>query len=103
MIDTTSKSEKTNIDCECGSHHLQIQSEIDYHLDSTTGKTRFHQDFYLAMFYYGSTGNDSFWRRLVIIWKYLRTGKMHSDQIIMDPKEAQRLATFITTNIQESE
>jgi uncharacterized protein (DUF2225 family) len=88
------KQEKIYIECDCGSHILQVTSDIDYHDDHT----RFCQSFWLAMFSYGNGNtneNRTFWERLKIAWKYLRTGKMYEDAIIMSPEEAKKLIEFI--------
>ena len=99
---------KEFIECECGAHVLQISTDVEY-FDSTNsdvkpGRTRFRQEFWLAMFSYGNYHKRlSVWRRLRIIWNYLRTGKMHEDQIIMEPEEAKKLANFINNNYIEGE
>ncbi|MCE5227186.1 MAG: hypothetical protein LLG05_15185 [Porphyromonadaceae bacterium] len=94
------KTNKTYIECECGTHLLQVQTEIE--LFPCQEKTRFRQEFWLAMFSYRQ-GKDSIWRRLVIAFKYLRTGQMHLDQMILTNEEASKLANFINENILEEE
>jgi len=41
----------------------------------------------------------SFFEKVKIIWNYVRTGKMHADQIILTVDEAKKLASFINDNI----
>jgi len=94
------KINKTYIECECGTHLLQVQTEIE--LFPCQEKTRFWQEFYLAMFAYRQS-KDSIWRRIAIAFKYLRTGQMHLDQIILTNDEASKLANFINENIIEAE
>ncbi len=94
------ESKTTVIECDCGTHMLKVQSEVDYYDDTVSNKVRFHQDIYLAMFSYGNQ-KINFFARCVIAWKYLRSGNMFSDQLCLNPDEAKKLATFITNNVIE--
>ena len=95
---------KSFIECECGTHLLEITHEIEYFDDPSTNRSRVRQEFWLAMFSYGMDNDKpNIWRRLRIIWNYLRTGKMHADQIILDEDEAKKLRNFITDNLVETE
>jgi len=93
---------KLFIECECRAHLLLIESDVEI-FDSTnsnTTKPRVRQEFDLAMFTYGTYHKKpTFWERLRIIWNYLKTGRMHEDQIILSPDEAKKLADFINDNI----
>lgn len=90
------REDKIFLTCECGAHMLQVTNEVDYFDNSKT----FHQDFEFAMFTFGTYHKKpTFWRRLRIIWNYLKTGKMHEDQIILTPEDAKRLANFINEKI----
>jgi hypothetical protein len=93
---------KEFIECECGTHLLQIIHNAEYFDDIETNKQRIRQEFWLAMFNYGNQ-KPSFWQRIRIIWNYLKTGKMHEDQMILTTEEAQKLAIFINNNIIETE
>jgi hypothetical protein len=97
---------KEIIECECGTHLLMIQSEVEI-FDSTnsdTDKPRVRQEFDLAMFTYGTYHKKpSLCERIRVVWNYLRTGKMHEDQLIFHPDEAQKLADFINKNIVPTE
>jgi len=93
-----SESKKTVIECDCGTHMLQVQSEVDYYCSQSEDKERFHQEIYLAMFNYGNQKRN-FFDRCVIAWKYLISGNMFSDQLCLNPDEAKKLATFITDNL----
>ena len=98
------ETKKTVIDCECGAHMLVVQSETEYFPDTVSGKVRFRQEFYLAMFGYGNySEKPSFWRKIAVAWRYLRTGKMHLDMIILRSDEAKKLVEFINENIVEGE
>jgi hypothetical protein len=100
MLDSESK--KTVIECDCGTHLLQVQSEVDYYEDSD--KTRFRQEYYLAMFYYGiESSKTNWWNRVVIACKYLWTGKMFSDQLCLSPEEALKLSSFINETLIKEE
>jgi len=98
---------KIIIQCECGTHLLVVQSEVEYF---TPGKIeyandpqiRYRQEFDLAMFNYGNySEKPGFWRRLGIAWHIIKTGKMHLDEIIMSPDEAKKLVSFINANMIE--
>jgi hypothetical protein len=94
------EQKKSFIECECGTHLLQITHEVEYFEDTKTKSTRVRQEFQLAMFTYGTYHKKPGLReRLRVIWNYFRTGKMHSDQILMTVDEAQKLADFILDNI----
>lgn len=93
------ESKKTVIECDCGTHMLQVQSEVDY-FDSGD-VVRFHQDIYLAMFRYGNQRRN-FFSRCIIACKYLLSGEMHSDQLVLSPSEARKLSEFINENLVES-
>jgi hypothetical protein len=95
---------KTVIECECGAHLLVVQSEVEYFPDTASGKTRFRQEFDMAMFTIGNyTEKPKFWYKLKVMWNYFKTGKMHLDEIILNPKEADKLVTFINENLIEGE
>jgi len=98
------ETKKEIIECECGTHLLQIISDVEYFEDTQTQRNRFRQEFDLAMFTYGTYHKKpSIWRKIRVIWNYLRTGKMHEDQLILHPDEAKKLATFINDNIIEGD
>lgn len=97
MADNT-ESKSIVIECDCGTHMLKVMSEVDYHNDTNSGKVRFHQDIYLAMFSYGNQKRN-FFARCKIAWKYLRSGKMFSDQLCLSPEEATKLSDFLNENI----
>lgn len=96
------ETKKIFIECECGTHLLSVISDVEI-FDSTNSNTdrpRVRQEFDFAMFSYGNYNKKpSFWRRLGIIFNYLKTGKMHEDQLILSADEAQKLADFINDNI----
>lgn len=91
--------EKNNhiyIECECGTHLLQVTHDVEI-FKSEPPCVR--QEFWLAMFTYGTYNKKpSFLERIKIIWNYLRTGKMHEDQLILSSDEAQKLVDFINEN-----
>ena len=94
------KTNKTYIECECGTHVLQIQTEIELFPDGE--RTRFRQEYWLAMFGYRQE-KRSLWDRMKIALRYLRTGEMHLDQIILSNEEATKLVEFIKANMIESD
>ena len=77
---------------------------IQANSDVEPGCTRFCQEFWFAMFTYaGYNEKLNLWRKLGVAWNYIRTGKMHEDQMILHPEEAKKLADFINSNIIEGE
>lgn len=87
------------IECECGNHALRVSTESELFQTETDNlvatQTLVHQTYYLAMFSNGENKPDSFIKRIKIIWNYLKTGKMHKDQMLMTPDEAYKLSKFI--------
>jgi len=102
------EEKKIFIKCDCGTHLLEVTSDVEY-FDSTNsyikpGRRRVRQEFWLAMFAYGTYNKKpSLWERLRIVWNYLKTGKMHADQLILNSDEAQKLADFLNNNIVSTE
>lgn len=102
MVETFEKTEETIIECDCGMHMLKVQSDVTFFKEAEANEAQFCQDISLAMFSYGNQ-KRGFFARCRIAWDYLRTGKMFSDQLCLNPDEAKKLATFITDNIVEAE
>ena len=87
------------IECSCGTHTLKIESHVE--LTETTPE-RYWQEYYMAMFYYGIESHKrKWWKRIIIALKYLWTGKMFSDQLCLDPKEANKVSNFIKETLVE--
>lgn len=87
--------EKIIIECECGSHLLQVVHDTEMACC---------QSFYLAMFYHGISGHRREWYyRIPIALKYLWTGKMFKDQLSLNQEEAKRLSTFINQQMSKKE
>jgi hypothetical protein len=96
--------DKIYIECECGTHILQVTNDIEYFDDTITNRKRVRQEFSLAMFSYdNSNEKPSFWRKLGIAWNYMKTSKMHADQLLLHPDEAQKLIDFLNENIVPTE
>lgn len=94
------EQKKEFIECECGTHLLEIIHDVEYFNE---GK-QVRQEFWLAMFVYGTYHKKpGLIERLKIVWNYLKTGKMHEDQLILNPEEAQKLADFINNNVISTE
>lgn len=92
----------TLIECSCGTHLLQINSSVEKAVDSKDGTVRYWQEYYLAMFYYGIESHKrKWWQRIPIALKYLKSGKMFSDQLCLTPQEANKVATFINETLVE--
>lgn len=97
VVKTESKEVNEIIECECGSHMIRVGVDTEiYH--NSDGSQQVRQDIYFAMFNYGNQKRN-LWDRIVIAWKYLKTGKMFSDQLSPSPTEAIKLAEFINNNV----
>jgi len=97
-IDTVSEY----IKCDCFTHLLSIECETEYYSKNIEPKdeTFVRQSFNFAMFSYGDVlPKPSLKRRIKFCWKYLRTGKMYSDEMIFSPTNAKALADFIDNNL----
>ena len=93
------KIEKIIIECECGSHLLKVDSNIEF-IEGENSPVRYRQEFYLAMFTYGTRGvKPGFWERLGIAWRVIKSGTMHRDQLILNEDEAEKLSKFIADNL----
>lgn len=79
---------KVVIECECHTHLLMAEYDPEY------------KEIYLAMFRYGNQ-KPSFWRRLKLAFKYLRNGKIYSDQLILNADESKKLASFINDSFKK--
>ncbi len=92
---TINSVEKTNyFPCSCGEHIMQVNSNLDFHDD---GK-RYNQNWNFAMFDYAGYGKSSLWYRIKVACKYLISGKMFNDKIILSENEADKLVKFIEEN-----
>jgi hypothetical protein len=78
---------KTIIECECGTHLLQVEAEAEFEGSLT---------FYLAMFNYGNQ-KQTFFRRLKNAWRCLK-GVPFADQLVLNDLEAAKLQDFIQKN-----
>lgn len=90
------KNNELIIRCECGTDILMVHEWREKYSDVQ------RQTFDLAMFSYGQYQNKpSFIERLKYCWRHLRTGKIFSDEIIMTPKDAKKLADFINSRLED--
>jgi hypothetical protein len=83
---------KEFIECECGTHLLQVVSDIE----ETNPKLH---SFYLAVYLYGYHTPLSWRYRWRYIWRLLRGKELYDDQITMTPEEAKKLSDFITRHL----
>ncbi len=94
------ENKKITIECECGTHMLQVESNIEtgsYIPEQENEAIRF-QSIYLAMFHYGNC-KPSLLERIKRAFKVLKTGELYADQITLTPSEATKLRDFLTENI----
>ncbi len=91
------------IKCDCGTHILHVQSSVDLMWDEGIGANRYTQDINLAMFKFGSGGDkEKWWKRIIIGFKYMWTGRMFADQLVLCPEEATKLKVFLEEKIIKS-
>jgi hypothetical protein len=81
--------DKLIIECECGTHLLQVSTHID----------EIGQDYYFAMFNFGRYSRSIIWR-LKLCWRILKTGEPYSDQLVLTNQDAKKLSDYISNTIQ---
>ncbi len=110
------QTQNTIIECSCGTHLLMVQSYVQYFDQSGAvpvdydqeklkdGKIHFVQEYNLAMFGRGEyRRKPNLFKRFIIALRYMYSGNMHLDQMVMTQDEATKLATFITDNMVKGE
>lgn len=89
------KEEKLVIECECGTHLLQVINDVEVIDDN-----HYSHNFLFAMFSYGKYNKKpTLWYRIKGAVYYLITGNMHEDEIILSKEEAIQLRDFISEKI----
>ena len=86
-------TKKIFLTCECGAHVMQVICDSEY-----KDKDKYYQEWDFAMFNYAGLGKPTIWHRIKVAWQYLTTGSMHDDEIVLNEKEAEKLANFINEN-----
>ena len=102
MRDLNTEIQRCTIECDCGTHILKVESQINTDpIKMVNGKPLvLNQEYYLAMFYYGIRDHRrSWWSRIPIALKYLWTGRMFADQLCLTPEEAYKLFDFINETL----
>jgi hypothetical protein len=84
---------KEYFECNCGNEILRVQSETYF-----VGKNQFSQEYYFAIFSH-KHDKPSIWNRIIIACKFILTGKIYADQIILSTDEANKLTQFISKNL----
>jgi hypothetical protein len=57
---------------------------------------------HFAMFNYGvDFHKESIWKRIKFSLKYIRTGKLYSDQLSLNPSEAKKLSDFLSEHTKD--
>jgi hypothetical protein len=86
---------KLVLECECGTHLLLVTNDVEQE-----DNKKYHHEFYLAFFTYGTYHKrPSLWEKLKFVWIYMKTGKMHEDQIILSTDEAKELMNYINDHL----
>ena len=76
------------VDCDCYSDAMKIEYEVDHPFES----------FDISIYHCGHNGrHNSLWNRIKYCLWHLRTGKVYSDQIIIQPEEAKRIVEFLNS------
>jgi hypothetical protein len=90
------KETKEYIECDCGTEILQL-TLITGNANTTESKEYFI-DFYIALYTYGYYAHKyPILKRLKYIWHLIKTGEAHSDQVILNSEEFQKLKKFINS------
>jgi len=84
------EDDKIIIECDCGTHLLRTEFDEEDKL------------FYIAFYTYGN-GNMSIrsniWNRIKYAFQHIFTGKIFSDQMVLNQKETKKLVDFINDRI----
>lgn len=93
----TPTEERIFIECTCGDHAVKVLNSVNLY-EGEDGKQLVDQEFYLSFF--DATGyRPGIINRIRVAWRFLTTGKLHEDQIVMTPDEARKLGEFILEKI----
>jgi hypothetical protein len=88
----TGQSDKIVIECECGSHLLQVVSDVEENAVPDIA----HR-YFIALFNYGYNNVTTWKHRLRVCWRVLTKGEPYDDQLVLTPDEAKKLADFINS------
>lgn len=75
------------LECECSLHLLRVENDKEDNL------------WYLSIYSYGGAMVYGFWKRIKSAMKLLWTGKMFSDQVVLDNSQVKQLIDFLNKNI----
>ena len=77
-------SDKMIIECDCGTHLLRTDYDEELKL------------FYMSFYTYGN-GNlkINIWSRIKYAFKHIFTGRIYSDQMVLNKKESLKLIEFL--------
>lgn len=67
------------IKCQCNSEGIVLENDPD------------DGDIYMAMWNLGQKIKPSLWIRITYAWEYLKTGKFHNDQMVLNADTAREL------------
>ncbi len=87
---------KIHLTCNCEGEIMQVNYYLEWYGQDTT--PQYFQVWYFALFDYMGIRKPNFWHRIKTAWKYLREGRMHNDQIVLNEKEVDKLVEFIKQN-----
>ena len=88
------------LNCECGACIMRIVKQVEF-LNGPEEEIPY-TTFELAMFKYGQESTKhSFKERIKNAWKYIKTGKMFSDQMVLTVAEASKLNKFLAAELTE--
>lgn len=78
-------SDKVIVECDCGTHLL---------------RTEFDDNLFSIAFYTYGNGGTNIWSRIKYAFIHIFTGRVYSDQMIINKKEAKKLVEFINEKLE---
>jgi len=88
---------ETFVKCDCGTHLLQVQCETETYEKVNSEVPKKIQTWYFAMFNFGDE-KMGFLDKVRFLIKFMRTGKLYSDQLVLTPDEINKFVEFVNQN-----
>ena len=76
---------------ECDCMHEIVQIQVDKDEDENF--------WYFAIYNYGNPNSYSLWQRVCFCFRFLKTGRLHGDQIVFKDKQMLEIKQFIEENV----
>jgi len=79
------------IKCQCGTHALELQKDEE------------DESVYVGLWNYGNfSREENLWSRIKIGFRYIFTGKLYGDHVILGREDAIELNEFVQKNLNEN-